>query len=67
MEYVPEPAELDDGMDEEFRKIFSKFSFRETTATQVKGILPHSFFLCNIDFKVILFFCWEKYGSNMMH
>ena len=25
------------------------------------------FFLCNIDFKVILFFCWEKYGSNMMH
>ena len=67
MEYVPEPAELDDGMDEEFRKIFSKFSFRETTATQVKGILPRPFFLCNIDFKVILFLCWEKYGSNMMH
>ncbi|KAF3965448.1 hypothetical protein CMV_010360 [Castanea mollissima] len=34
VEYVPEPAELDDGMDEEFRKIFSKFSFCETTETQ---------------------------------
>ncbi|XP_075665551.1 uncharacterized protein LOC142635243 [Castanea sativa] len=34
VEYVPEPAELDDGMDEEFRKIFSQLSFRETSATQ---------------------------------
>ena len=55
MEYVPEPAELDDGMDEEFRKIFSQLSFRETTATQVKGIFPCPFFLCNIDFKLFDF------------
>ncbi|XP_030969839.1 splicing factor 3B subunit 2-like [Quercus lobata] len=34
VEYVLEPAELDDGMDEKFRKIFSQLSFRETTATQ---------------------------------
>jgi splicing factor 3B subunit 2 len=34
VEYVPEPAELDDGMDEEFRKIFEKFIFRETAGTQ---------------------------------
>mgnify|MGYP006992882463 CR=1 FL=1 len=67
MEYVPKLAELDDGMDEEFRKAFSQFSFRETTATQVKGILPRPFFLCNIDFKVILFFHWEKYEPNMLH
>lgn len=66
MEYVPEPAELDDGMDEEFRKIFSKFSFRETTATQVRGIFPRPFFLCNIDFSYSIF-CWEKYEPDMMH
>nr|POE60296.1 hypothetical protein CFP56_17358 [Quercus suber] len=36
VKYVPEPAELDDGMDEEFRKIFSQLSFRETTATQTQ-------------------------------
>ncbi|GKV45859.1 hypothetical protein SLEP1_g52892 [Rubroshorea leprosula] len=30
VEYVPEKAELDDGMDEEFRKVFEKFSFQES-------------------------------------
>ncbi|KAK7837284.1 hypothetical protein CFP56_021431 [Quercus suber] len=36
VEYVPKPAELDDGMDEEFKNIFHKFSFHETAATQEK-------------------------------
>lgn len=36
MEYVPEQADFDDGMDEEFRKIFEKFTFRETAGTQVR-------------------------------
>ncbi|XP_065879523.1 uncharacterized protein [Euphorbia lathyris] len=30
IEYVPEKAELEDGMDNEFRKIFEKFSFSES-------------------------------------
>ncbi|KAB1199174.1 Splicing factor 3B subunit 2 [Morella rubra] len=34
VEYVPEQADFDDGMDEEFRKIFEKFTFRETAGTQ---------------------------------
>ena len=63
MEYVPKPDELDDGMDEEFRKIFSQFSFRETTATQVRGIFPPSlFFLCNIDFMLFYFLLGEVWA-----
>ena len=36
IEYVPEKAELIEGMDEEFRKIFEKFSFADVTALEVK-------------------------------
>lgn len=36
VEYVPEKAELDDVMDEEFRKIFEKFSFQESAGSEVK-------------------------------
>jgi len=35
IEYVPEKAELVEGMDEEFRKIFEKFSFADVTALEV--------------------------------
>ncbi|KAE9597151.1 hypothetical protein Lalb_Chr16g0383571 [Lupinus albus] len=34
IEYVPEKAELDEGLDEEFRKIFEKFSFTEVTGSE---------------------------------
>lgn len=36
VEYVPEEAELDGSMYEEFRKIFDRFNFHETAGTQVK-------------------------------
>ena len=36
VEYVPERAELDDGIDEEFRKVFEKFSFWEAAGYEVK-------------------------------
>lgn len=39
MEYVPEKAELDDSLPEEFRKVFEKFSFSETAASEVEGAL----------------------------
>ncbi|XP_027191854.1 uncharacterized protein [Cicer arietinum] len=34
MEYVPEKAELYEGLDEEFKKIFEKFSFTEVTDSE---------------------------------
>ncbi|KAK2383030.1 splicing factor 3B subunit [Trifolium repens] len=34
IEYVPEKAELYEGMDEEFKKIFEKFSFSEVTGSE---------------------------------
>ncbi|PKI40126.1 hypothetical protein CRG98_039498 [Punica granatum] len=34
VEYVPEKPDLEDGLDEEFRKIFEKFSFGETVGSQ---------------------------------
>ncbi|PPS09551.1 hypothetical protein GOBAR_AA11096 [Gossypium barbadense] len=34
VEYVPEKAELDDGIDEEFRKVFEKFSFWEAAGSE---------------------------------
>lgn len=34
VEYVPEKAELDDSLPEEFRKVFEKFSFSETAASE---------------------------------
>lgn len=37
VEYVPEKAELDDGIDEEFRKVFEKFSFWEAAGSEVKS------------------------------
>lgn len=37
MEYVPEKAELDDN-DEEFRKIFEKFSFHDIAGLEVKDL-----------------------------
>lgn len=39
MEYVPEKAELDDNLDDEFRKVFEKFSFRDATGSEVRGLL----------------------------
>lgn len=38
IEYVPEKAELYGNFDEEFRKVFEKFSFKETAGSEVKGI-----------------------------
>lgn len=35
VEYVPEKAELEDGLDEEFRKIFEKFNFHEIAGSEV--------------------------------
>lgn len=37
MEYVPEKAELDDGIDEDLKKVFEKFSFREAAGTEVNS------------------------------
>ncbi|XP_031260085.1 splicing factor 3B subunit 2-like [Pistacia vera] len=34
IEYVPEKAELVDGMDDEFRKIFEKFTFNDTAGSE---------------------------------
>ena len=36
-------------------RFLANSNFRETTATQVKGIFPCPFFLCNIDFKLFDF------------
>lgn len=35
VEYIPEKPELEDRFDEEFRKIFEKFSFSETAQLEV--------------------------------
>lgn len=35
VEYIPEKPELEDGLDEEFRKIFEKFSFSEAAQSDV--------------------------------
>lgn len=35
MEYVPEKAELDGDLDEEFRKVFEKFTFKEVSGSEV--------------------------------
>lgn len=37
VEYVPEKPELDDGVDDEFRKIFEKFSFQDIAGFEVSG------------------------------
>ncbi|KAI6703794.1 hypothetical protein NL676_012930 [Syzygium grande] len=37
VEYVPEKAELDDGLDDEFRKVFEKFSFHEAVGSEDNG------------------------------
>ncbi|KAI7730781.1 hypothetical protein M8C21_002283, partial [Ambrosia artemisiifolia] len=34
VEYVPEKAELDGFLDDEFRKVFEKFTFKETASTE---------------------------------
>ncbi|KAI3740789.1 hypothetical protein L2E82_31263 [Cichorium intybus] len=34
IEYIPEKAELDGAFDDEFRKIFEKFTFKETAASE---------------------------------
>ncbi|KAL7213112.1 hypothetical protein ACSBR2_015758 [Camellia fascicularis] len=34
VEYVPEKAELDGDLDDEFRKVFEKFSFKETAGSE---------------------------------
>ena len=60
MKYVPKPAELDDGMDEEFKNIFHKFSFHETAATQVKGIL------LTPSFYIILTLCYFIFFRRSM-
>lgn len=39
MEYIPETAELDGDLDDEFRKIFERFNFREAAGSEVKVVL----------------------------
>lgn len=46
VEYVPEKAELDEGLDDEFRKIFEKFSFTDVTGSEVINHPPLSKFHC---------------------
>lgn len=46
VEYVPEKAELDEGLDEEFRKIFEKFSFSDINGSEVINHSPVSIFHC---------------------
>lgn len=50
VEYVPEQAELDDSMYEEFKKIFDRFSFHETAGTEVKGITFSSYVILQSSF-----------------
>jgi len=38
IEYVPEKAELEDGMDE-FRNIFEKFNLLQSAGSEVKGLV----------------------------
>jgi len=38
IEYVPEKAELEDGMDE-FRNVFEKFNFLQSAGSEVKGLV----------------------------
>ncbi|XP_022886326.1 splicing factor 3B subunit 2 isoform X2 [Olea europaea var. sylvestris] len=40
VEYVPEKAELYGGLDEEFRKVFEKFSFKESAGTEENETAP---------------------------
>lgn len=35
IEYIPEKAELKFNLDVEFRKVFEKFTFRESSASEV--------------------------------
>jgi hypothetical protein len=51
VEYVPEEAELDGSMYEEFRKIFDRFNFHETAGTQVKCSF---FLLCNFILFILI-------------
>ena len=37
MEYVPEKAELDGDLDDELRKVFEKFSFKDAVGSEVRG------------------------------
>lgn len=39
VEYVPEQAEFDDSMYEEFKQIFDRFNFHEAAGTEVRGYL----------------------------
>ena len=39
IEYIPEKAELDGYLDDEFRKVFEKFTFKETAPSEVEGVL----------------------------
>lgn len=59
MEYVPEKAELDDSLPEEFRKVFEKFSFSETAASEVEGALNN----CPTLYVVLLF--WDLPGKRV--
>lgn len=36
VEYVPERAELDGELTEEFRKVFEKFNFKENAVSEVR-------------------------------
>lgn len=38
MEYVREQPEFEEGFEDEFRKIFDKFSFRESVASEVRRL-----------------------------
>lgn len=39
IEYVPDKAEIDGIVDEEFKKIFEKFSFTQPVVSEVETVL----------------------------
>lgn len=55
---MPEKAELDDGISDEFRKIFEKFSFRDAAASEVS---IRTSLICNCLF----YFIFLQLGCNL--
>lgn len=69
MEYVPEKAELEDGIDEEFRKIFEKFSFQDSAGAEVQRnhlIIYFDLFFCFVII-IIVPFPWGYIWPDALH
>lgn len=49
IEYIPEKAELYGDLDDEFRKVFEKFTFKESATSEVKRASYHPFTLYHLD------------------